>query len=275
MELNQLNGDRQQEEQRIVDEIHKRIEATPEMKDAYCMVVDGDGWHRGVIGICATRVVERYHRPALVFSCENGEAHGSGRSIGAFHLLEALESCPELFTRFGGHSHAVGCALPTERIPELRARLDAYARQRLTPEDFIPELEYDAEVSLDEINHDFWLALQRLEPYGVGNQTPTFVARGVKLLQPARILKEKHLKLRAIPADPNANGGRFQRVHDVVGWRMADRIAQNSLLAGDVLDLAFRVDYNEHPDFGGVQLSLIDFTRGAPMTSAAKAAESS
>ena len=274
IELNQLNGDRQQEEQRIVDEIHKRIEATPEMKDAYCMVVDGDGWHRGVIGICATRVVERYHRPALVFSCENGEAHGSGRSISAFHLLEALESCPELFTRFGGHSHAVGCALPTDRIPQLRAHLDAYARQRLTLEDFVPELEYDAEVSLDEINHNFWLALQRLEPYGVGNQTPTFVARGVKLLQPARIMKDKHLKLRGIPAGPNANGGRFQRVHDVVGWRMADRIAQNPLLAGDVLDLAFRVDYNEHPDFGGVQLSLIDFTRGAPMTSAAKAAES-
>ena len=264
IELNQLNGDRQQEEQRIVDEIHKRIEATPEMKDAYCMVVDGDGWHRGVIGICATRVVERYHRPALVFSCENGEAHGSGRSISAFHLLEALESCPELFTRFGGHSHAVGCALPTERIPQLRAHLDAYARQRLTLEDFVPELEYDAEVSLDEINHDFWLALQRLEPYGAGNQTPTFVARGVKLLQPARIMKEKHLKLRGIPADPNANGGRFQRVHDVVGWRMADRTAQNPLLAGDVLDLAFRVDYNEHPDFGGVQLSLIDFSPPSP-----------
>ena len=87
-------------------------------------------------------------------------------------------------------------------------------------------------------------------------------------------MKEKHLKLRAIPADPNANGGRFQRAHDVVGWRMAERVAQNPLLAGDVLDLAFTVDYNEHPDFGGVQLSLIDFTRGAPMTSAAKAAES-
>ena len=269
MELNQLNGDRQQEEQRIVEEIHKRIESTPELRDAYCMVVDGEGWHRGVIGICATRVVERYHRPALIFSCENGEAHGSGRSIGGFHLLEALESCPVLFARFGGHSHAVGCALPTAAIPELRARLDAYARQRLTPEDFIPELEYDAEVGLAEINHNFWQALQRLEPYGVGNQTPTFVARGAKLLQPARILKEKHVKLRAISTDLNANNGRFQRAHEVVGWRMAERVAESPLLAGDLLDLAFTVDYNEHPDFGGVQLSLQDFERATPMTSAA------
>ena len=272
MQLNQLNGDRQQEEQRIVDEIHKKIDSTPEMKDAYCIVLEGDGWHRGVIGICATRVVERYHRPALIFSCEDGEAHGSGRSIRAFHLLEALESCPELFTRFGGHSHAVGCALPSQRIPELRARMDAYARQRLTPEDFIPELEYDAELSLEDINHDFWLALQKLEPYGVGNPTPTFVVRNAKLIQPARVMKEKHLKLRAIPADPNANGGRFQRAHDVLGWRMAERAAESPLLAGDVLDLAFTVDYNEHPDFGGVQLNLADFKRVVPAT-LAEAAE--
>ncbi len=146
--LNELNGDRQLEEQRILDEIFRQIDSTAEWEGAYSLVVAGENWHRGVIGICATRVVERYHRPALVFSCENGEAHGSGRSIHAFHLLDALESCSELFTRFGGHSHAVGCALPVERLPELRARLDAYARLRLVPADFVPVLEYDGEISL-------------------------------------------------------------------------------------------------------------------------------
>ena len=269
LQLAQLNGDRQQEEQRIVEEIQRKIESTPELKDAYCLVIEGERWHRGVIGICATRVVERYHRPALVFSCENGEAHGSGRSIGAFHLLQALESCPELFTRFGGHSHAVGCALPTERIPELRLRLDSYARQHLTAADFIPELEYDTEIGLDDINPEFWHMLQKLEPFGTGNQQPTFVARSAKLIQPARILKEKHLKLRAVPADPNANGGHFQRAHEVLGWRMAERAAEDPLLAGDVLDLAFTVDYNEHPEFGGVQLHLVDYSRATAAASAA------
>jgi single-stranded-DNA-specific exonuclease len=269
MQLNELNGNRQQEEQRILNEIQQKIESSPEFKDAYCLVVDGENWHRGVIGICATRVVERYCRPTLIFSCENGEAHGSGRSLSGFHLLEALESCPELFTRFGGHAHAVGCALPTERVAELRSRLDAYARQRLTPADFVPVMEYDSEVSLDEIKQDFWLALQKLEPFGSGNPTPVFVARNAKLVQPARVLKEKHLKLRAIPSDPNAYGGRFQRAHDVLGWRMAERVASDPLLAGDVLDLAFTVDYNEHPDFGGVQLSLVDFARVAPIAIAA------
>ncbi len=183
MELNQLNGDRQQAEQRIIEEMHARIEASPELQEAYCLVLEGEGWHRGVIGICASRVVERWRRPTLVFSCENGEAHGSGRSIPAFHLLQALESCPELFSRFGGHSHAIGCALPAERIPELRSRLDAYARQRLTPEDFVPVLEYDAEIGLEEVTNDFWLGLQKLEPFGTGNPVPVFVVRNAKLIQ--------------------------------------------------------------------------------------------
>jgi single-stranded-DNA-specific exonuclease len=268
LQLHELNGNRQQEEQRILDEIREKIDSSPEFKDAYCLVVDGENWHRGVIGICATRIVERYHRPTLIFSCEDGEAHGSGRSIRAFHLLDALESCPELFTRFGGHSHAIGCALPAERVAELRSRLDAYARQRLTPEDFVPELEYDAEVSLEEMNHDFWLALQRLEPFGVGNGTPVFVTRGAKLIQPPRVLKEKHLKLRAISVD---NNGRYQRPHDVLGWRMAERTVQDPLLAGDILDLAFTVDYNEHPEFGGVQLNLSDFSRCQSLAAAASA----
>jgi single-stranded-DNA-specific exonuclease len=274
MQLDELNGNRQQEEQRILEEIVEKIEASPELKDAYCLVVGGAGWHRGVIGICATRIVDRYHRPTLIFSCENGEAHGSGRSIRSFHLLEALESVPELFTRFGGHSHAVGCALPTERLAELQSRLDGYARQRLTPEDFVPVLEFDAEIALDNITHDFWLALQRLEPFGNGNPQPVFVARKAKLVQPVRVLKERHVKLRVMSGDAASTQQRVARAYDVLGWRTAERLAQESLVPGDVLNLAFTVDYNEHPEFAGVQLNLVDFARTVPVAAAASAAES-
>jgi len=265
MELNLLNGDRQQREQGIIEEIHKKVADSPELRDAYCQVIDGEGWHRGIIGICATRVVERYHRPALVFSCEDGEAHGSGRSIPAFHLLEALESCPELFTRFGGHAHAVGCALPTERLPELRARLDAFARQRLTPADFIPVLEYDHELPLTAIDTGLWETLHKLEPYGAGNPLPVFVSRTARLVQPPRIMKEKHLKLRVVP---ETNDSRWQKAHEVVAWRMAERSTQEALALGDVLDLAFTLDYNDHPDFGGLQLTLVDFARSEKAASA-------
>jgi len=272
MELSQLNGDRQQAEQRIIEEIHARIEASPELQQAYCLVLEGEGWHRGVIGICASRVVERWRRPALVLSCEDGEAHGSGRSIPAFHLLQALESCSEVFDRFGGHAHAIGCALPAERIPELRARLDGHARRCLTPDDFVPVLEYDAEIGLDEVSHDFWLALQKLEPFGTGNPVPVFVVRNSKLVQPARTLKEKHIKLRVVSGD-DVDNKRFQRAREVLGWRMAERVSQESLVAGDILDLAFTLDYNQHPDFGGVQLNLVDFTRSvaAPAMAAGSA----
>jgi single-stranded-DNA-specific exonuclease len=162
----------------------------------------------------------------------------------------------------------VGCSLPAERIGELRLRLDAHARRHLTPADFVPVMEYDAEVALDDVNRDFWLALQRLEPFGSGNPTPVFVARSAKLVQPPRVMKEKHIKLRAMPLDPDGNG-RFRRAYDVLGWRMAERATQESLLVGDVLDLAFTVDYNEHPEFGGVQLSLLDFRREAMAAPAA------
>ena len=114
--LDQLNAERQEEERRIVEAIEARIEEDPALRDSFCMVVDGEGWHRGVIGITATRVVERYGRPALVVSRDGDEAHGSGRSIRPFHLLNALESCSALFTRFGGHSHAVGFLFP-DRCP--------------------------------------------------------------------------------------------------------------------------------------------------------------
>ena len=263
LRLSELNGDRQLEEQRILDQICQQIDSTPEWKDAYSLVITGENWHRGVIGICATRVVERYCRPTLIFSCETDEAHGSGRSIPGFHLLDALESCPELFTRYGGHAHAVGCALPADRLPELRARLESYARKHLVPGDFVPVLEYDGEITIEEIDQRFWESLVKLEPFGSGNPTPVFVTRAARLVQPPRTLKEKHIKLRVVPDSDRGNGTR-QRAQEVVGWRMADRATRECLILGDRLDLAFTVDYNAHPDFGGIQLTLADFARCTP-----------
>lgn len=258
MRLNQLNGDRQQEEARIVAEMRERIEGDPAIRDAYCMVVDGDGWHRGVIGICASRVVDRYCRPALVIAKDGEEAHGSGRSIHTFHLLEALESCPELFTRFGGHAHAVGFALPSDKVGELRRKLDEFARTRLTEADFVPVLEYDGELPLEDVTPNFWQELLRLEPYGMGNPEPVFLARGTRLTAEPRILKEKHLKLRlARDASP---GSPLGRTLDGLGWNMAERLQAEPLAFGDRLDLAFRLERNTHPDFGGsLQLILQDY----------------
>src|SRR5580692_7917527 len=194
--LDQLNTDRQEEERRILRSVEERFAAESALCDAYCIVVDGDGWHRGVIGITATRIVERYNRPTVVISREGDEAFGSGRSIRSFHLLEAIESCGSLFSRYGGHSHACGFAMPAANVPELRTRLDQFARTKLKPADFDPVLEFDGELSLADVTPELFQALELLEPYGMGNPEPVFAARGVQLVAPPRILKEKHVKLK-------------------------------------------------------------------------------
>ena len=307
--LDQLNAERQEEERRILQAIDQRFEQEPDLRNAHCVVIDGDGWHRGVIGITATRVVERYGRPVLVLSHDNGEAHGSGRSIRAFHLLDALESCRELFTRYGGHAHAVGFSLPSARVPELRAHLDEYARLRLTPADFEPVLDIDSELDLEQVTPDLFQALERLEPFGQGNPEPVFSARGVRMMAPPKILKDKHVKLKlaaalaqarekeseelsevAVLATPRCrpDGSAIRRedvsaerenrsstnsnhqslptnnwkrniTFDALGWHMAERLQAAKLLAGDTLDIAFCIGHNDHPEYGGLELSLRDF----------------
>ena len=268
--LDKLNSERQEEERRIVAAIEQRIAEDASLRDSYCMVIDGDGWHRGVIGITATRVVERHGRPALVISRDGNsdEAHGSGRSIPAFHLLNALESCAPLFTRFGGHAYAVGFSLPSARVEELRTQLDSYARARLSLADFEPTLNIDAELPLDAINPEMFEALRKLEPFGAGNPEPVFLA-SARLTSPVTVMKEKHVRMKLAAGD-GGNGWRRTLSHKAVGWRMAERLAKENLLPGDEIEVAFTLDRNEHPDFGGIELSLKDFK-----SAAAHAAETS
>lgn len=310
--LDQLNTDRQEEERRILRSVEERFEAESGLCDAYCIVVDGDGWHRGVIGITATRIVERYNRPTVVISREGEEAFGSGRSIPAFHLLEAIESCGELFTRYGGHSHACGFAMPAGNVAALRARLDLFARGKLKPSDFDPVLEFDGELDLTEVTPELFQALELLEPYGMGNAEPVFAARGVQLMAPPRILKEKHVKLKLRAAERPAaeaddeelsaaailttprchpdgsairrsdraaavvekreSSARFQSpaksglrvTFDALGWHMAERLQKMTLLAGDSVDVAFTIGHRDHPEYGGLELTLRDLRLRLP-----------
>lgn len=306
--LDKLNTDRQEEERRILAAAEERFSSDRALCEGFCIVVDGNGWHRGVIGITATRILERYNRPTIVISVEGDEAFGSGRSIPAFHLLEAIESCRDLFSRYGGHAHACGFAMPAINVPELRARLDAFARSRLTLANFDPVLHLDGELPLEEVTPEFFQTLHLLEPYGVGNPEPVFAARGVRLTAPPRIIKDKHVKLKvragesgavssaedseelsaaAILATPRCHpdGAAIRRsekeaaiasrapavrtenaepraklkiTFDALGWHMAERLQQTPLLAGDSIDIAFTVGHNDHPEYGGLELSLRD-----------------
>jgi single-stranded-DNA-specific exonuclease len=261
--LDRLNAERQEEERRILLSIEERISGDPALCEAYCIVVDGEGWHRGVIGIAAARIVERYHRPAIVIASDGEEAFGSGRSIRPFHLLEALESSHNLFKRYGGHSHACGFAMPSANVAQLRAELDAFARTRLSAADFDPVLDVEAELDLSEVTPALFQMLSLLEPYGAGNHEPAFTARNVCLLAPPKILKDKHIKLKlksnGIAQEPGADNRQRRTVFDALGWNMAERLRQSPLLAGDAIDIAFTIGHNDHPDFGGLELTLRDF----------------
>ena len=257
--LDKLNSERQEEERRILQEIEQRLADDSALRESFCMVIDGDGWHRGVIGITATRVVERYGRPTLVVSRDGDEAHGSGRSIPAFHLLNALESCGTLFSRYGGHAFAVGFSLPSRRVAELRAHLDAYARSRLSLADFEQAVNIDAELPLDCITPELCEAVRKLEPFGAGNPQPVFFAGAARMVSSPKLIKDKHVRMKLVASSGSAAGWRQSLTHSAMGWRMAERVAQAKVLPGDLLDIAFTLDDNEHPEFGGIELSLRDF----------------
>ena len=261
LRLDQLNSERQEEERRIVGAIEERLAEVPGLRDGFTMVIDGKGWHRGVIGITAKRIVDRYGRPALVVSADGDEAHGSGRSIPGFHLLNALESCADLFTRYGGHAQAVGFSLPAARVPELRAQLESYARSHLSPADFEPVLSIDAELPLTAVSPELLALVGMLEPFGTGNPEPVFATGAARLIAPPKLLKDRHVRFRLAvnPEDGAGQGWRRSLTYDAVGWQLAERVAQEKLLAGDLVDLAFTLDRNQHPEFGGLRLSVRDF----------------
>jgi single-stranded-DNA-specific exonuclease len=276
--LDQLNAERQEEERRIMDSIERRLAEEPALREAYCVVVDGEGWHRGVIGITASRVVERHGRPTLVISREGDEAHGSGRSIPAFHLLHAIESCHELFSRLGGHAHAVGFALPSANVEKLRQHLDGYARARLTPADFEPQLEFDRELPLGEVTPELHQALVLLEPFGMENREPVFAARAVRLMAPPQAVKDKHVRLRVgaasvgtglcpVPAGQSpattqaSSSWRDNVAFKAMGWGLKESCDGMQLLTGDRLDIAYSLGMNDHPEFGGLELTLRDVVR--------------
>jgi single-stranded-DNA-specific exonuclease len=204
-----------------------------------------------VIGILASRVVERTGRPSLVITHENGEAHGSGRSIPGFLLLQAIESCHEIFTRFGGHAHAVGFSLPSSSVPELRRRLIEYAAVYLTAESITPALLCDACLPLSQITRELYAAIERLQPYGMDNEEPLFVAKGVIVQGEVRVLKERHIKLQLATGDGNS-------AISALAWRWAERFAELRITEGSRIDIAYKLRHNRHPDFGGIELEIED-----------------
>jgi single-stranded-DNA-specific exonuclease len=247
--LDRLNSERQQAEASMLEEIERRLRDEPAFAATRCIVIEGEGWHRGIIGILASRVVDRARRPAIVIAIETGEAYGSGRSVPGFHLLQAIEGCKELFTRFGGHAHAVGFSLPASRLEELKSRLETWAS--LNVEDAAPILRCHAVLPLDQITEALYGWLRRLEPLGNGNEEPIFVAYNVRLAAPARAIKDRHVCLQLAQG---ARGASWS----ALGWDWAARVQALGLEQGSVIHIAYKLRQNQHPEYGGLELEIAD-----------------
>ncbi len=243
-ELLALNQERQTAERAIVHEIFATCVEAPVTDREAALIFWGAGWHRGVVGIVASRVMQRYHRPAIVMGVENGVAQGSGRSIEAFHLLDALESMSDLFTNFGGHAHAAGLSLPAASLEAFRNRLQAYAAVRLTPEDMRPLVAVDAVLDLPEVNEALWRALEQIAPFGMDNPQPLFATRSAQLAGPPQLWKEKHLKIAL-----RQNG----RTIVFKGFGMGERATELGGLSA--VDVAFEI---ERDWYGGLGLIARD-----------------
>ena len=248
----QLDGEnlrRQQEEAEIVARAKKAVETDLEVGARTVIVVAGEGWHRGVIGIVASKLVDAFHRPAIVISIEDGVAHGSCRSIPSFNMLGALESCGEVMTRFGGHKQAAGLTMEASRVAELRARVNDFADNCLTPDDLRPRLWIDGALTFKGISGQVASEIESLAPFGAGNPRPVFRTSGVEVVDGPRRIKDRHLKLSF------RQDGRILRG---IAWRAIEResfVTEHRA----ALDLAFSLTQDSWNGEKYLQLEVADF----------------
>ena len=246
-ELCELNVSRQSEENRISEEAMALAEQTHDFVNDPVLVLAGDNWHHGVIGIVSSRITEKYNLPSILISIEDGIGKGSGRSINGLNISDALESCKDLLEKYGGHDLAAGLTVKAENIDELRRRINEYARKHIDLEDNEARIEIDCEVSESELTLENAEDIMRLEPCGTGNPQPVFIVRGAEILNVMSIGGGKHTKFTVKTGDGEI---------DALAFGVAPFEAD--LERGDVADVVFTLGINEFMGKRSAQLHVID-----------------
>jgi single-stranded-DNA-specific exonuclease len=243
----ELNRDRQEMDRRILDEAMRRVERL-DLDATYGIVLADESWHAGVIGIVASRVVEQTSRPTFLIALQDGVGKGSGRSIPAFDLHSALAACGDLLVKHGGHRAAAGLTVEASKVDAFAARFNSVALERLRPEDLVRELHVDLELPLSDATEDLEKFLRHMEPFGIGNPGPLFVAQGVRVASNATKIGANGVKF-AVDSDRGPM--------EAVGWGLSERSAE--LKAGASVDIAYKLERNEFRGRSTLQLGLVDF----------------
>ena len=252
--LDVLNTERQDIEKEIVASIDALIEEQVDLENEKIIVVKGLEWHTGVIGIVASRVSEKYHRPSVILSVEDGIAKGSARSVGNISIFDALNSCKHLFIGFGGHKQAAGLSLNEADVDQLRHDINDYAKRNITADDLIPKVKIDGILHRHEITHETLDDLEKLEPHGMGNPKPSFVYNGLTIDNVRPIGKEKtHLKI-------VLHDGK--RTFDAIGFGIAEQYAD--LRSQDQLDMVMTLNKNSFRGIETIQFMIKDIRRLEP-----------
>lgn len=248
-ELDELNSRRRELEKNGTRAVYDSLDADPSGTGRPCHVAWSTDWHRGVIGIMASRLTERFRRPAIVIAVEGDDAYGSGRSIPGFDLLSALDDCRDLLIQYGGHRQAVGLRLRRRSIEAFRRHLERYVGERLVGADCAPRLDVDAEIEFASITKKFVRDLQRLEPFGMGNTRPIFIASGVQIVDGPHVVKSEHLRMTL-----KQGGKRFQ----AIAWGAASELGRFTLTGAKTLKVAFSVSENTFREKTTTQLTIAD-----------------
>jgi single-stranded-DNA-specific exonuclease len=260
-ELDGLNERRKVIEGEVLAQARVQARGFADADEHPVLVLAGEGWHQGVVGIVAARLVEEYGRPAIVIGFEDGVGRGSARTVGGFHVLDAMRGAGEHMTRFGGHAQAAGCEVELEKVGALRTAVCAHAREMLAETNGYPvqELAIDAEIAFGDVGRELMAWVDRLEPFGEGNPTPIFAARDLRLAEPPRVVGRDgtHLLLRL---------RRDSHVLKAMAFRLASRVGELAL--GKPLDAAFTPRWNTFRGETNLELVLHDFRAASPPTPA-------
>ena len=233
----------------ITQEAISMIENDPTYKDHRSTVLFKKDWHKGVIGIVASRCVDTYYRPTIILTESNAKATGSARSVTGFDIYEAIQECSDLLLQYGGHMYAAGLTLEVENVPAFQKKFEEVVARRIKPEHLVPQLEIDMELSLADITPKFYKILNQMAPFGPGNMQPVFTTKKVRAAGRPRILKERHLKL---PVAEEESGVVFE----AIGFDMGQYF--DLVASGMPFDIAYSIEVNDFYNEGTLELYLRD-----------------
>ena len=246
--LNEENRYRQEIEMNILNEAIDIIERNPGYASDNILIIYNEGWHPGVIGIVASRIVEKYYKPTVILGVEEGIAKGSARSIPGFDLFDAMNKCKDLFIKFGGHEQAAGLSINVENIEAFRQQINLIAKQTLTEEDLIPKVFYDDILKIEDISEQLIDEIQQLEPFGMGNPSPKFISQGLRTVDIRGVgVDKKHIKFKLEFSGNYIDG---------IGFGLGD--FQQLIELNDEIDIVFSPEYNVYNGNRKLQFNIKD-----------------